>query len=170
MSRPIEVSKGRFVDLSGEPPTPEAVLRDQLQKIIFNAKFTRKAIDFESKIINVIKECQEQRKHIPHQYDDRKPPKNPFSPKKRRGRKSEEELRFYLIGSLWETWFRGTQKLPIVNNKGNERTPFVTFVAAIFDLINMGKVEDYLEDYQSYRQATFEGKSYTTWVAERGRS
>ncbi len=170
MSHPIQVSPGRYVNLSGAPLPPVILLRQKIRMILFACKFTHNISNFQEHIAQAIEECEQFRAQPYHRYPGYRTARNRFSSKKFKGRKSEELLRFYLTGVLWETWYRGTYDQPVVNNKANARTPFVKFVTSIFALSRMGKVLQHLEDYQSYRQATFEGKSYKTWVAERGRS
>ena len=170
MSHPIEVSPGRYIDLSGAPLPPSLLLRQNIRTIILASKFSHKVPVYQARIALAIEECEQFRAQPSHRYPGQRSTKNPFDRKKPKGRKSEELLRLYLMGVLWETWLRGTHKQPVVNNKGNARTPFVKFVASIFELSAMGKVEDHLEEYQSYRRATFEGMSYQTWLAERARS
>ena len=170
MSHPIEVSPGHYIDLSGAPLPPSFLLRQKIRTIILACKFTHKVPVYQARIAQAIEECEQFRAQPSHRYLGQRYAKNPFGRQKAKGRKSEELLRLYLMGVLWETWLRGAQQQPVVNNKGNVRKPFVKFVASIFELSAMGKVEDHLEDYQSYRQATLEGKSYQTWLAERARS
>jgi hypothetical protein len=170
MSHPIQVSPGRYVNLSGAPLPPNVLLRQKIRMILFAYKFTHNVSNFQERIAQAIEECEQFRAQPYHRYPGYQTARNRFGPKKPKGRKSEELLRLYLTGVLWETWFRGTHDQPVVNNKGYAHKPFVKFVTSIFALSRMGKVQQHLEDYQSYRQATFEGKSYATWVAQRGRS
>ena len=170
MSRPIEVSKGRFVNLSGEPPTPQELLQNDVRKLIVKAKLKYAALSIEIGITQSLISCQEFREHPYHSYRGKKVTRNSFGTDRPYGRVDEERMRFHLIGTIWVAWLKGMRKNPVVNNKGDARTPFVDFAAAVMGLIEIGKVEDYLEQYQSYRQATLDGRTYQDWKDERDRA
>lgn len=170
MSCPIEVSRGRYVNLSGEPLSPEELLKEKIRNIIFSSKFTHHALDAELRIARAITDCIDYRDNPYHSYQGKKVTRQSFGTSRPKGRKDQELLRFHLISVLWASWLEGAQKNPVVNNKGDPRTPFVEYVQQIFGLIEMGKVEQHLEEYQSYRQATFAGRTYTDWKKERERA
>jgi len=167
MSRSIEVSKGRFVNLSGEPPSPQEVLQNDVRKLIVKAKLKYAALSIEIGITQSLISCQEFREHPYHSYRGKKVTRNSFGTDRPYGRVDEERMRFHLIGTIWVAWLKGMRKKPVVNNKGDVRTPFVVFAAAVMGLIEIGKVEDYLEQYQSYRQAILDGRMYQDWRDER---
>ena len=167
MAGSIEVSKGRFVNLSGEPPSPEELLGQQVRKVIFDSKFKFNALNSELRIVSALLRCQDLRKNPYVSYQGKKVTRRSFGTSRPLGRKDEELLRFHLIGILWVTWYQGTHKFPIVNNKGNNQTPFVRYVSAILQLIDIGKAQDHLEEYQSYRKATFNDQTYASWKASR---
>jgi hypothetical protein len=170
MSRPVEVSRGRYVNLSGEPPTPEELLKEKIRKIIFACKFQHHALDVELRIAEAVTNCKEYRDKPYSSYKGKKVTRQSFGTSRPEGRKDQELIRFHLISVLWASWLQGMQEDPVVNNKGNPRTPFVNFVDQVFQLIGIGKVEDHLEDYESYRQATFSGQTYAKWKNERERA
>lgn len=170
MSRPIEVSKGRFVNLSGEPPAPQEILQNDVRALIVKVKLKYAALDIEIGLTQSLISCQEFREQPYHSYKGKKVTRISFGTNRPQGRVDEELMRFHLIGTIWASWFKGMRKQPVVNNKGDKRTPFVDFAAAIMDLIGIGKAEDYLEQYQSYRQATLNGGTYQEWRDERDRA
>ena len=170
MSRAIQVSKGRFVNLSGDPPTPQEILQNDVRVVIVKARLKYAALNIEIGITQSLISCQEFRDSPYHSYRGKKVTRISFGTTRPQGRVDEELMRLYLMGTIWAAWFKGTHNTPIVNNKGNLRTPFVDFAAAVMGLIGIGKVEEYLEQYQSYRQAIFDGRTYQDWKAERERA
>jgi hypothetical protein len=170
MTRPIEVSRGRFVNLSGEPPSSDELLKEKIRRIISFYKFKHHALDAELRIAEAVTNCKEYRNNPYHSYHGKKVTRQSFGTSRPEGRKDQELIRFHLISVLWASWLEGMQEDPVVNNKDDHRTPFVNFVERVFQLMGMGKVEDHLEEYQSYRQATFAGHTYVDWKEERERA
>lgn len=69
------------------------------------------------------------------------------------GQRDETLLRHHLIAELFRIWMLGHDEVPEINNKNYPATPFVVFVEPIFGLLKIGKIEDHLEEFQSYRKA-----------------
>jgi hypothetical protein len=165
MVYPIEVSRGRVVDLSGEPQSELEVMKKRVRPIIRQFKFKRAELNAELRISEAILQCKDYRAHPYHSYAGKKVTRQSFGTARPAGRKDQELLRFYLIGILWSSWCEGQGKQPQVNNKGDDALPFVRFVQQIFLLMGFGKVIDHLERYQSYRKASLAGLSYQQWQA-----
>ncbi len=68
-----------------------------------------------------------------------------------KGQRDETILRNLLISELFRSWQLAFNQAPVINNKGYPATKFVVFVEQIFALLGIGKIEDHLEEFQSFR-------------------
>ena len=75
-----------------------------------------------------------------------------LSRRRGRGRPSEEMLRAVLISALFQAWMIGFDEYPKINNKNHRLTPFVRFATTILMREGIGKTEDHLEEFRSYRK------------------
>ncbi len=78
-----------------------------------------------------------------------------------RGRPSEVMFRNIVFASLFRAWMLGKDEDPIINNKGYPASPFVVFAEPILEGLGIGKVEDHLEEFRSYRKKAFEDSGFT---------
>jgi hypothetical protein len=69
-----------------------------------------------------------------------------------RGRQDDFLLRAYVFSALFRAWMIGFDEYPRVNNKGGSATQFVIFADFILHRLGIGKVEDHLEEFRSYRK------------------
>ena len=60
-------------------------------------------------------------------------------------------LRNLLIAELFRSWQLAFNQTPVINNKDYPATKFVVFAEQIFYLLGIGKIEDHLEEFQSFR-------------------
>jgi hypothetical protein len=72
-----------------------------------------------------------------------------------RGRQDDFPLRAYVFAALFRAWMIGFDEYPKVNNKGGSATPFVIFADFVLHRLGIGKVEDHLEEFRSYRKKLF---------------
>jgi hypothetical protein len=68
-----------------------------------------------------------------------------------KGQRDETMLRNLLIAELFRAWQLAFGQAPVINNKGYPATKFVVFAEEIFSLLGIGKIEDHLEEFQSFR-------------------
>ena len=168
MGRGVEVSKGRYIDISGDPPTHEQALQEKIRKLLEKARFKRATLRSSIRITQAILNCEEHRAAPYNSYKGKKVTRISFGGVRKEGRNDEELLRFQFISAIWSSWNEGTEIKPTINNKGDEQTPFVQFAVPFFKLAQIGKVLTHLEDYQSYRHAILEkNQPYEKWKAER---
>jgi hypothetical protein len=71
---------------------------------------------------------------------------------KPQGRQDESLLRAYLFSALFRAWMIGFNEYPKINNKGYSATAFVTFADFVLQRLSIGKAEDHLEEFRSYRK------------------
>jgi len=72
-----------------------------------------------------------------------------------KGQRDETMLRNLLIAELFRAWQLAFGQVPVINNKGYPQTKFVVFAEEIFGLLGIGKIEDHLEEFQSFRAQSF---------------
>jgi hypothetical protein len=63
-----------------------------------------------------------------------------------KGQRDETMLRNLLAAELFRSWQLTFNQTPEINNKGYPATKFVVFAEQIFDLLDIGKIEDHLEE------------------------
>lgn len=69
-----------------------------------------------------------------------------------KGQRDETLLRHHLIAELYRIWELGHDEEPVINNANNPVRPFVIFVEQIFYLLGIGKIDQHLESFQTYRK------------------
>ncbi len=69
-----------------------------------------------------------------------------------KGRPDEGMLRALLISGLFRAWMEAFQEYPKINNKNYPLSPFVRFAMKIMEREGLGKIEDHLEEFRSYRK------------------
>ena len=74
---------------------------------------------------------------------------------RKRGRQDEALLRAYVFAALFRAWMIGFDEYPKINNKGSAASPFVIFAETVLQRLGIGKVEDHLEEFRSYRKKLF---------------
>lgn len=68
-----------------------------------------------------------------------------------KGQRDETILRYLSIAELFRSWQYAFNEAPVINNKGYPATKFVVFAEQIFALLGIGKIEDRLEEFHSFR-------------------
>ena len=74
---------------------------------------------------------------------------------RKRGRQDEALLRADVFAALFRVWMMGFDEYPKINNKGYATTPFVIFAETVLQRLGIGKIEDHLEEFRSYRKKLF---------------
>jgi len=77
-----------------------------------------------------------------------------------RGRQDDSLLRAYVFSALFRAWMIGFGEYPKINNKGGSATQFVIFADFILHRLHIGKVENHLEEFRSYRKKLFIGSGF----------
>ena len=160
----VMVSPGRMVNLSNTPPTLECRMRQYLDHAMRKAKFTHHVPLCENLLLEALMNARQYRAQPHHSYRGKKVTRLSFGAARPKDR-DQEQIRMHLLGMIWYAWSRGTQQKPIINNRRVPDTPFVIFVKAVWLWYGFGNVIKYLERYQSYRKATFAGKTFSQWRA-----
>ena len=80
---------------------------------------------------------------------------DPLMKARKRGRQDEALLRAYVFAALFRVWMIGFDEYPKINNKGSAASPFVIFAETVLQRLGIGKIEDHLEEFRSYRKKVF---------------
>ena len=127
-----------------------------VRNAIAGAKFAQNSQIAEDLLVRVIEEARDYRK-TPHvSYDGKKLTRQSFGTARPKGRKDETLIRALVIAALFRAWLLGTGKSPRINNKGYRATAFVVFAEPIMVMAGIGKVEEHLEQYRSFRKKALE--------------
>ena len=84
-------------------------------------------------------------------HKESRPTRDGFGTDLPKGQRDETMLRNLLIAELFHSWELAFDEAPVINNKGYPATRFVVFAEQIFYLLGIGKNEDHLEEFQSFR-------------------
>ena len=150
-NRGIMVSPGRYISLSGAPPSIEQQMRLSIDGAMRAARFTQNCLRCEELLLEALKHAWHYRLN-PHQsYRGKKVTRNSFGTSRSNNR-NQELIRMYLLSRLWYCWMLGTGKEPVVNNRRNSDQPFVVFVKALGAWFGLGNIVKNAERYQAYRK------------------
>lgn len=147
----VMVSPGRFVNLSGAPPSVEQMIRAGIDNAMRKARFTRHAMRCEEILVEALRDAWGYRLQPHHSYRGKKVTRLSFGGARPNDR-DQEMIRMYLLARLWYCWMLGVGKKPTVNNRPNPDTPFVLFVKDVSPCFGLGNVVKNLERYQAYRK------------------
>jgi hypothetical protein len=162
-SQGVMVSPGRYVNLSGAPPTLEQCLRQHFDRAMRVAKFTRDVLLCENLLLEATLSARQYQDHPHHSYRGKKVTRISFGTSRPKGR-NQEQIRLYWMSVIWRVWMRGTRTMPVINNRKNPDTPFVIFAKTVSAWFGMGNLVKNLERYQSYRRSSLAGNSYLAWT------
>ena len=130
-------------------PSPETFT--QLSTVVAGARFPKNT----AKIQDLLKAAFQQITHNLQNpyflYQGTRPTRAGFGPDLPKGQRDETVLRNFLIAELFRAWQLAFGQAPVINNKGYPATKFVVFAEEIFGLLGIGKIEDHLEEFQSFR-------------------
>ncbi len=69
-----------------------------------------------------------------------------------KGHPDEAMPRAILISGLFRAWMKAFQEYPKINNKNYPLSPFMRFAKKIMQREGVGKTENHLEEFRSYRK------------------
>jgi hypothetical protein len=130
-------------------PTPETYVH--LGKVVTGARFPQNTAKIQTNLEAVFKQIEDNLKHPYHLHKGSRPTRDGFGTDLPKGQRDETMLRNLLIAELFRSWQLAFNQAPVINNKGYPATKFVVFAEQIFDLLGIGKIEDHLEEFQSFR-------------------
>ena len=130
-------------------PTPETYT--QLSKVVAGARFPQNTAKIEAILSAAFQQIEENLKHPYFLHKGSRPTRDGFGTDLPKGQRDETMLRNLLIAELFRSWQLAFDEAPVINNKGYPATRFVVFAEQIFYLLGIGKIEDHLEEFQSFR-------------------
>ena len=71
------------------------------------------------------------------------------------GHPDEAGLRNIVFSTLFRAWMLGKGAYPTINNKNHPASSFVIFAEPILRGLGIGKIEDHLEEFRSFRKKAF---------------
>jgi hypothetical protein len=130
-------------------PTTETYA--QLSKAISSARFPQHTAKIRANLEAVFKQIEDNLKHPYFLHKGSRPTRDGFGTDLPKGQRDETMLRNLLIAELFRSWQLAFNQTPVINNKGYPASKFVVFAEQIFYLLGIGKIEDHLEEFQSFR-------------------
>lgn len=129
-----------------------STLRLDIRKALAESKFKNNLTKAEDILVRAIEDALFYRANPHASYKGKKVTRISFGTDRPKGRKDETLIRAIVISALFQSWQLEFEKSPRINNKGYRASPFVIFAELIFRIANIGKVEDHLEEYRSFRK------------------
>jgi hypothetical protein len=129
-------------------PTLETYL--QLGSIVTGARFPQNTEKIQANLDAVFKQIEDNITNPYHLHKGSRPTRDGFGTDLPKGQRDETMLRNLLIAELFRSWQLAFNQTPVINNKGYPATKFVVFAEQIFALLGIGKIEDHLEEFQSF--------------------
>jgi hypothetical protein len=130
-------------------PSPETYL--QLGKVVAGDRFPQHTAKIQANLGAAFKQIEENLKHPYFLHKGSRPTRDGFGTDLTKGQRDETMLRHLLIAELFRSWYLAFDEVPAINNKSYPATKFVVFAEQIFYLLGIGKIEDHLEEFQSFR-------------------
>ena len=130
-------------------------ISQQVAKEVAAAKFPQKSKEITDILIGAIRQIDNYQQNPYHLHKGTRPTRNGFGADLPKGQRDEAMLRNLLISAVYRSWEIGRSVIPVINNKGYPATPFVIFAERIFAIVGIGKIEDHLEEFQSFRAQSF---------------
>ena len=131
--------------------SPTAQTYTQLSKAVAGARFPQNTAKIETILSAAFKQIEENLKRPYFLHKGSRPTRDGFGTDLPKGQRDETMLRNHLIAELFRSWHLAFEEVPAINNKYYPATKFVAFVEQIFYLLGIGKIEDHLEEFQSFR-------------------
>jgi hypothetical protein len=130
-------------------PTNETY--QQLQKVVLDLRFPQNTQKIQIILEAAFKQIADNLENPYHLHKGARPTKDSFGAPLPNGQRDETMLRNYLIAELFRSWILAHEEVPVINNKRYPATRFVIFAEQIFHILGIGKIEDHLEEFQSFR-------------------
>ena len=131
--------------------SPTAQTYTQLSKAVAGARFPQNTAKIEAILSAAFQQIEENLKHPYFLHKGSRPTRDGFGTDLPKGQRDETMLRNLLIAELFRSWQLAFNQTPVINNKDYPATKFVVFAEQIFYLLGIGKIEDHLEEFQSFR-------------------
>jgi hypothetical protein len=131
--------------------SPTAQTYTQLSKAVAGARFPQNTAKIETILSAAFQQIEENLKHPYFLHKGSRPTRDGFGTDLPKGQRDETMLRNLLIAELFRSWHLAFEEVPAINNKDYPATKFVAFAEQIFYLLGIGKIEDHLEEFQSFR-------------------
>ena len=131
--------------------SPTAQTYTPLSKVVAGARFPQNTAKIETILSAAFKQIEENLKRPYFLHKGSRPTRDGFGTDLPKGQRDETMLRNHLIAELFRSWHLAFEEVPAINNKYYPATKFVAFVEQIFYLLGIGKIEDHLEEFQSFR-------------------
>jgi hypothetical protein len=132
-----------------QKPTPETY--DRLKHVVLEARFPQNTQKIQVNLEAAFKQVAENLKNPYFLHKGTRPTREGFGASLPIGQRDEAMLRNYVIAELVRSWVLAYEEVPVINNKGYPATKFVVFAEQILNLLGIGKIEDHLEEFQSFR-------------------
>jgi len=130
---------------------PTAQTYSELRQVVAGARFPQNTAKIQANLEAVFKQIEDNLKHPHFLHKGSRPTRDGFGTDLPKGQRDESMLRNLLIAELFRSWQYSFNETPAINNKGYPATKFVVFAEQIFALLGIGKIEDHLEGFQSFR-------------------
>jgi hypothetical protein len=130
--------------------SPTAQTYTQLSKAVAGARFPQNTAKIEAILSAAFQQIEENLKHPYFLHKGSRPTRDGFGTDLPKGQRDETMLRNLLIAELFRSWHLAFEEVPAINNKDYPATKFVVFAEQIFYLLGIGKIEDHLEEFQSF--------------------
>jgi len=134
-------------------PTPETYVH--LDKVVTGARFPQHTAKIQANLEAAFKQIEENLNNPYHLHNVKRRTRDAFGTDLPKGQRDETMLRNLLVAELFRSWQLAFNQTPVINNKGYPATKFVVFAEQIFALLGIGKIEDHLEEFQSFRAQSF---------------
>ncbi|MDH6504826.1 MULTISPECIES: hypothetical protein [Polynucleobacter] len=131
--------------------SPTAQTYTQLSKAVAGARFPQNTAKIETILSAAFQQIEENLKRPYFLHKGSRPTRDGFGTDLPKGQRDETMLRNLLIAELFRSWHLAFEEVPAINNKDYPATKFVAFAEQIFYLLGIGKIEDHLEEFQSFR-------------------
>jgi hypothetical protein len=130
-------------------PTPETYVH--LGRVVAGARFPQNTVKIQKILEAAFQQIEHNLNHPYHLHKGSRPTRDGFGTDLPKGQRDETMLRNLLIAELFRSWQLAFNQTPVINNKGYPASKFVVFAEQIFYLLGIGKIEDHLEEFQSFR-------------------
>ncbi|QWD78318.1 hypothetical protein [Polynucleobacter sp. MWH-Svant-W18] len=131
--------------------SPTSETYTQLNKVVTDARFPQNTTKIEAILSAAFQQIEDNLKNPYFLHKGSRPTRDGFGADLPKGQRDETMLRNLLIAELFRSWQLAFNEIPEINNKGYPATKFVVFAEQIFYLLGIGKIEDHLEEFQSFR-------------------
>lgn len=134
----------------------EKNLQKEVQKAVVAGKFQQSTVVIESIIVGAATVFLDKglQDNVTVEINTVGLPELPIA-KKAVGHPEESELRNILFSALFRAWMLGKGVHPTINNKNHPASPFIVFAEPILCGLGIGKIEDHLEEFRSFRKKQF---------------